>query len=845
MNAVRSSAAVLAGLALLVPAGAAAAAPGGPAAGAATGAPAAASPSAQALAAPTSLAVLAAAPTVDTSGAEPTLEHVDLLAGGPAPGTGGDAGVLATQAAPDGAAVLERELPTGGAAVVGLALDPASAALPTAEIRFRTAGGWQAWAPVELEDTTGQEGGEPTGGAGTLTSDAMVAAGADAVQVRLAGLTDAPLDAAELVLVDAGAGPAATTGTAPRAAAPAGGARYAAAPEGDALAGDATATDATAADATAAASTTADAGMPAIISRARWGANEVAPSADCVNATYGTRLDRFVVHHTAGTNSYSAADSPAILRGIQKYHVEGRGWCDVGYNVLVDKYGQVFEGRRGGLEELVVGVHASGHNTNTVGVSVLGDYTQVAPSDAAINALIHVIGWKSYLHGIDPASQGLKDGVLMDRVIGHREVAQTSCPGAIQNRLDEIMWRAREVMLTYQPQFSAVSATSGSLLLGGATVRAQIPVPADWSARITDAQGREVTRLSGAVTRRTTLAQPWTGSVAGTPAFVEPGTYAVQLSARSTNGKDFSASAGTVTLGFPSGFVAHDRRGALDVAGSAAAGDVRALDVAALGLPDDAAGIVVRVCSAGGAALDLRPSDQPSGSVVDTGALPDGCGLVLVGAGTERVVEVRRAAGEAGYRLDVVGYLPGAPGTPFWDVPQDSEFVGDIAWIAGEKIATGYADGTFRPAAVVSRQAMAAFLHRAAGAPAITLPDEPSFVDVPTTHAFYAEIEWMRAQGIANGTQRADGTVEFRPDDAVSRQATAAFLFRLSEDDPATDPPAFADVPATHAFVEAIGWLADRGITQGYADGTFRPTAPVTRQAMAAFLHRASAGAGA
>jgi len=107
------------------------------------------------------------------------------------------------------------------------------------------------------------------------------------------------------------------------------------------------------------------------------------PSPDCATADYGTRLERFDVHHTAGTNSYSAADSPRILRGIQRYHVEGRSWCDVGYNVLVDKYGQVFEGRRGGIDELVVGVHASGFNTNTVGISVLGDYTQVAPSDPA------------------------------------------------------------------------------------------------------------------------------------------------------------------------------------------------------------------------------------------------------------------------------------------------------------------------------------------------------------------------------------------------------------------------------------------------------------------------------
>ena len=58
-----------------------------------------------------------------------------------------------------------------------------------------------------------------------------------------------------------------------------------------------------------------------------------------------------------------ASQSAAIVRGIELYHVKGNGWNDIGYNFLVDKYGQVFEGRYGGIDRNVVGAHAQGFNT--------------------------------------------------------------------------------------------------------------------------------------------------------------------------------------------------------------------------------------------------------------------------------------------------------------------------------------------------------------------------------------------------------------------------------------------------------------------------------------------------
>src|SRR6185369_8022061 len=114
------------------------------------------------------------------------------------------------------------------------------------------------------------------------------------------------------------------------------------------------------------------AGSPKIISRAGWRANDEILRG---KPRYAGRVYFAVVHHTAGSNSYSAAQSPAIVRAIELYHVKANGWNDIGYNFLVDKYGQVFEGRYGGMERAVIGAHAEGFNTGSVGVAVIGNYS--------------------------------------------------------------------------------------------------------------------------------------------------------------------------------------------------------------------------------------------------------------------------------------------------------------------------------------------------------------------------------------------------------------------------------------------------------------------------------------
>ena len=195
----------------------------------------------------------------------------------------------------------------------------------------------------------------------------------------------------------------------------------------------------------------------------------------------------------------------------------------------------------------------------------------------------------------------------------------------------------------------------------------------------------------------------------------------------------------------------------------------------------------------------------------------------------------------------VAGLLPtgrDAGLTMFDDVRVTAPFAPEIVWLATSGIAGGYEDGTFRPTAPVSRQAMAAFLHRMAGSPAHPLPATPTFADVPAGHPFATQIEWLASEGITTGTLQPDGTRLFAPTAAVSRGAMAAFLYR-SADSPATtpaDPPPFADVGPGSAFRTEIEWLASVGVTTGtpQPDGTslYLPASPVSRQAMAAFLSR-------
>ncbi|MTE18892.1 hypothetical protein F0L17_07040 [Streptomyces sp. TRM43335] len=183
-----------------------------------------------------------------------------------------------------------------------------------------------------------------------------------------------------------------------------------------------------------------DAGVPEIVSRAEWGADESLVEDP---PSYLDRVDAVFVHHTAGTNNYACADSAAVVRGILTYHVKTNGWNDIGYNFFVDKCGTIFEGRAGGVDKAVRGAHTYGFNGYSSGVTVLGNYEDGArPTRAALESVARISAWKLGLHGVDPAGEvtltaaadtGVwKNGerATLHRISGHRDGYATLCPGA-------------------------------------------------------------------------------------------------------------------------------------------------------------------------------------------------------------------------------------------------------------------------------------------------------------------------------------------------------------------------------------------------------------------------------
>lgn len=190
-----------------------------------------------------------------------------------------------------------------------------------------------------------------------------------------------------------------------------------------------------------------------IVSRAQWGADESISS----NVRTASDVHMIVVHHTAHNpsaviaNGYSRAEAPGLIRAMHRYHAQTLGWSDIGYNLLVDRYGTIYEGRRGGFANAVIGAHAAGYNVGSFGVSVIGNFVDVQAPAAAIDSLTRVIGAVAGTYGIDPTgtTTAVGNGTRRPTIVGHRDVGQTSCPGRIQSLLPQIRANARPMAVRF------------------------------------------------------------------------------------------------------------------------------------------------------------------------------------------------------------------------------------------------------------------------------------------------------------------------------------------------------------------------------------------------------------
>ena len=264
---------------------------------------------------------------------------------------------------------------------------------------------------------------------------------------------------------------------------------------------------------------------PAIVRRPAWGADETIVRG---SPFYADRVRYAVVHHTAGTNSYSASQSAAIVRGIQRYHVLSNGWNDIGYNFLVDKYGRIFEGRAGGVAGNVVGAHAQGFNTGSTGVAVLGSYGSRNISAAARRAIERLLAWRLDVAHVDPrATLHVVSGgnprfpagrtISLRAVSGHRDTGYTSCPGTVL--YDRLRAIARNVAGIGLPKLydDAVAGAVG----GPVRFTARLTSSRDWLVEVKDALGAVVASGRGRGT-----AVDWTWDATSAPF----GSYAYEIS---------------------------------------------------------------------------------------------------------------------------------------------------------------------------------------------------------------------------------------------------------------------------------------------------------------------------
>lgn len=177
---------------------------------------------------------------------------------------------------------------------------------------------------------------------------------------------------------------------------------------------------------------------PYVMPRAMWGANE---SLVRESPAYVHRVRAVFLHHTDHVNTYDCDDVPAMLRALEADHVLSEGWDDLGYNFVVDRCGNVYEGRGGDGRGTVLGAHTKGFNKQSVGIAALGSFdTGAYVPRAMLDAIAAVAAWQ-LPPGADPhgrvrltstsdESRYPKGTTATFRVVsGHRDAFETTCPG--------------------------------------------------------------------------------------------------------------------------------------------------------------------------------------------------------------------------------------------------------------------------------------------------------------------------------------------------------------------------------------------------------------------------------
>lgn len=371
---------------------------------------------------------MAAAPSrVSTEVVDPTVEEFALT---PPAGSTGKAGALGSVSArakvgalggPEVVSVPEDVTGYGAVGVTWAHGEEVDEEELSFDVRTLEDGAWSDWSELEYHDDHGPDPDSAEGRNARPGTDALLVGDVDQVQVRVAGAERLPSDM-RLAVIDPGTDehtaverPALDTSTmdGDEPGEP-GEPETPEAPEQPAEDG---------LELSAASYTP----KPQIFSRAQWGADESMREKSSLSYF---EVHAGFVHHTVNANDYSRSEVPALLRGIYAYHTQSRGWSDIGYNFLVDRFGRIWEGRYGGVDRPVVGAHTLNYNDYAFAMSAIGNYETKQPSKALLQAYGALFAWKLSLHGIDASSTKQWVGSKYFQAInGHRDAASTACPG--------------------------------------------------------------------------------------------------------------------------------------------------------------------------------------------------------------------------------------------------------------------------------------------------------------------------------------------------------------------------------------------------------------------------------
>jgi len=395
-------------------------------------------------------------------------------------------------------------------------LDPSTRVL----VRVREDGDWGAWYPLRVTEH-GPDPDSPEAMTARYGTDPLLVDAADGVQVRIDApegeepvnpqvmLLDNPVTEADAQLADtqvsvdeqaAGSGALARAGT---ITAPA----------------------------------------PAVITRDQWGADETLR----VDAPrYSPTIKAAFVHHTTSKSEYTPEEAAQQVRNLYGWYIKGLRYSDMAYNFLVDRYGRLYEGRAGGMDQAVVGAHTAGFNNETFAISAIGNFEKVNPPPeqmtAMTSSIASLLAWKLAINHRDPngtqilvsdsgsGTSKYAPGTQATALVvgGHKDIGATKCPGQfLEAQLPNVRALATSMMgaTVYDP------AVSGPVPWGSAdplTVSTRSTAPMSWNLAIASRCGSVVRTISGRQDAAGPLTISW-DKRDGNGAPVPPGTYTFTL----------------------------------------------------------------------------------------------------------------------------------------------------------------------------------------------------------------------------------------------------------------------------------------------------------------------------